>query len=156
MKTAEHKSLLSKIVASDIMTEGVEVVNQKTTIGQVAHLMLRNRISGYPVVDDKKRVVGIVTLNDLFVLIDKMAWDSSRRPDKKHLDLQEKLGQYKDRPVSDIMVCNVISLSPETPLLDIIDAVVKWRIHTFPVMKNNKLLGIIGRHDILNATFVYS
>ena len=151
------KSMLYKIVAADIMTEDVVVIKEDMLIGQVAHLMLRNKVSGYPIVNESKQVVGVVTINDLFALIDRTAWDSLRSSSSKGKeDWQDKIGELKDRPIKEIMTRNVISITPETPVFDIIEAVVKWRIHTFPVMKNNKLVGIIGRHDVLNATFVYS
>ncbi len=152
----KSKSLLNKIVAQDIMTEEVVVVNAKMTIGQVAHLMLRNRVSGYPVTDKKKKVIGVVTVNDLFSLVDKLAWECVREAAKKnHKDLQQKIAGQKNRPIKEIMSKKIISITPETPLLEVIDAVVKWDIHTFPVMKGKQLVGIIGRRDILNAAFVY-
>ena|SRR3989338_931536 len=147
MENSEKVSKIKLIFAEDIMTEEVVVVNQKMTIGQVAHLMLRERVSGYPVVDDAGKVSGIITLTDLFVLIDQMAHKKSELPDR--------IADCKKRPISDIMSKDVMSISPKTPLDEIIHSVVEKKIHTFPVMDNDKLVGIIGRHDVLNATFVY-
>ena len=148
---------LEKIHAKDIMTEDVEVIKENMLIGQIAHLMLRNRISGYPVVNENKEVIGIITIKDLFVLIDKIADDDQRLSmgENRYENLHDKIEKCKDRKVSEIMSRNVITITPDTTLGEIIETVVKWRIHTFPVMEDNKLVGIIGRHDVLNATFVY-
>ena len=144
------------IFAEDIMTEIVDVINQKMLIGQVAHLMLRNRVSGYPVVNDRRRVVGIITLTDLLTLLDRIVDENKNKTRKKTIaGLHKKITEYKDLPVAQFMSKNVINLSPKTPLDEIISAVANWNIHTFPVMEGRKLVGIIGRHDIINATFTF-
>ena len=137
---------LSEICAKDIMTAQVAVIDQTMLIGRAAHLMLRERVSSYPVVDQNGVVVGIITINDLFALIDQMFHD-------KKINFSESIAQFKSRPVNHIMSKNVIGISPDTPLDEIIEIITKWHIHTFPVIKDNKLVGIVGRHDIINATF---
>ncbi len=153
----EKKSLkIDNIKARDIMTEDVEVIKEDTPISQFAHLMLRARVGGYPIVGKDGKVVGIVTLTDLFILIDKMVKQKdSEFISGKEESMHDKIKRLKDKPIRGIMSKNVITITPSTTLVEIIEAVVKWNIHTFPVMENNKLVGIIGRHDVLNATFVY-
>lgn len=147
---SEHaKSKLQSILAKDIMTEDVVVINQKMLIGQVAHLMLRERVSGYPIVDESGKVCGIVTLSDLFVLINNLFKQT------QGMDISVLISECKNRPIAEIMSKNVKTILQTTPLTEIIEDVVKLNIHTFPVMDNDKLVGIIGRHDVLNATFVY-
>lgn len=143
-----NESNLQTIIAEDIMNDNVELIRSDMTITQVAHMMMRLKISGYPVIDPQMQIIGIVTLSDFFILVDKLFH-------RKGIDLTEKIAQVKDLPVTEIMSSNVISISKGTTLGEIIDAMVKWRIHTFPVMENGKIIGIIDRHDVLNATFVY-
>jgi CBS domain-containing protein len=137
---------LNKVLAQDIMTESVSVIHENMLIAQAAHLMLRARISGYPVVDPEGKVIGIVTLTDLFILVDKIG---KQREGSWH----DKITYVKDQAVKTIMSKNVICIAPTTPISEIVDIVVKWGVHTFPVVENEKLVGIIGRHDILNAAF---
>lgn len=144
----EHIDKLKQIPAEFIMDEEFQPINQFMTIGDMAHIMLRRKPSGYPVVDNEGVLVGIVTFTDFFELIDRMAQD----PDE---DLHQKILDAKQRPVSDIMTRDVYSISPATPLNEIIDAVIQRKIHTFPVINHGKLVGIISRHDVLNATFSY-
>jgi CBS domain-containing protein len=154
--TEEKKGKLKTVVADDIMTANVVVVKKSMTIGQVAHLMLRERVSGYPVVDEKGGVVGVITITDFFNVIDHMIKQS-----KTYLDgyegqaLEKAIDQVKNQPIEEIMSKHVIHILPETSLLEIIEKVAQFKVHTFPVMKNNKLVGIVGRHDVLNAAFVY-
>jgi CBS domain-containing protein len=149
--------MLNRIFAEDIMTEDVIVIKEEMLIGQVAHLMLREGVSGYPVVDGNRKVIGIVTMTDLFTLVDKIA--NNREliwKDCYDEDFEKTLAKCKNKKVSEIMSKKIFTIAPKTPLRDVLDAVVKWNIHTFPVMDGNKLVGILGRHDVLNATFTYA
>ena len=110
--------------------------------------MLRNRVSGYPVVGDDKKLIGIITLTDLFRLIDKLAKETDTT-------LAQKIGECKDWPIEKIMSADVRSIKRDTPILAIVEDVIQSNIHTFPVMDGNTIVGIIGRRDILNAAFVY-
>jgi CBS domain-containing protein len=154
--TEDKKSKLKLIFADDIMTQNVVVVKEKMTIGQVAHLMLRERVSGYPVVDEKGKVTGIITLTDLFNVIDQMIKQSKTYlKGYEEQGIENALEQVKNQPIDEIMSRHVIHILPDTSLFEIIEKVVQFKVHTFPVMKDNKLVGIVGRHDVLNATFVY-
>ena len=141
---SENKQSLIK--AKDIMSEYVVVIRENMKINEVAHLMLRDRVSGFPVVDATKKVVGIITLTDLFKMIDEADHAG-------HKELDKQIDKFKSLPVSEVMSRGVISISPSASLEEIISLYVRKRVHTFPVMEDNKLVGIIGRHDILNATF---
>lgn len=140
---------LKTIVARDIMSEVVVVIDEQGLIKDAVHLMLRDRIHGLPVMDAKKNIIGIVTLADYFKLIDKVMKD-------KDSDFLEEILQCKDFKVLDIMTRDVFSIPPETRLDEMIRIAASRKIHTFPVMENDKLIGIVGRHDILNAVFAFS
>lgn len=148
------------IYAEDIMTEEVQVIHYKVSIVEVAHLMLRIRVSAYPVVDDEKKVVGIVTLTDMFKLLNGIIVENSilksASEEEKHAVFHQKVSEWRDRPVSSIMSSQVVNISPRTPVYDIVEKVAALNIHTFPVMDHGKLVGVIGRHDVLNATFMYA
>ena len=149
MTTEKSKSKLEMIVAKDLMSEDVISIRPDMLIGQVAHLMLRHKVSGYPIVDELDKVVGIITLTDLFLVLDRTIYENGESAPQRILE-------SKNRPCREIMSSNVICISPNTSLQEIINMVIKWKIHTFPVMENNKLVGIIGRHDVLNAAFSYA
>ena len=148
------------IYAEDIMTEDVQVIDQKVSIVEVAHLMLRIRVSAYPVVDDNKKVVGIVTLTDMFKLLNNIIKEnrlaSYTSEQEKQNVLHQQISQWRDSPVSRIMSGQVVFISPRTPIYEIVEKVATLNIHTFPVIDNGQLVGVIGRHDVLNATFMYA
>ena len=136
------------IIVEDIMTDEFETVSQDVTVGQLAHLMLRRRISGYPIVDDHQKVVGLVTFSDFFELIDQISINRSQ-------EMHESIREISELPVTQIMSKNVVSLSAQDTLKDVIKIVTTKKVHTFPVIDKGKLIGMVGRHEVLNATFTY-
>ncbi len=147
-KNKKRKVVFQKISAKEIMSEVVVKVEQNTSVSDVAHLMLRDRISGLPVVDKKKKVVGMLTLTDLF----KMINDAAGTTDK---DFYEQILFFRKRRVCEIMSRNVYAISPHTTLDKMLHLLLEKSIHSFPVVRAGKLIGIVGRHDILNAVFTF-
>lgn len=151
----KKSSRLGVILAEDIMTEDVSVIEESQSMGQVAHLMLRHRVSGYPVVNKSGGLVGIITLSDLFIFLDKLAKKHNLSGSSDHRKFFESISTSKDYPIKDIMSHTVLTISSKTSVEEIIEKVVENKVHTFPVVEDGKIVGIIGRHDVLNATFVY-
>ena len=58
--------LLSKLKIEEIMSKDPITVPQNYTIDETAEVLLENKISSTPVVDDQNQLVGIITQNDLF------------------------------------------------------------------------------------------
>ena len=59
-------SLLNKIAIRDIMSRNVVVIGSEKTIITASLTMIKHRITGLPVVDDQKNLVGIMTQGDIF------------------------------------------------------------------------------------------
>lgn len=70
----ELNYLISNLKIEQIMTRDPITISQDATIGQAARVMLDNKISGLPAIDDKGEVVGIITESDIFRLIVER-WD---------------------------------------------------------------------------------
>lgn len=69
LSTWEMNFLLAGLSLSDVMTKEPKVVSPDVTIGEAAEIMLANRISGLPVVDFEKKLVGIITESDIFRMV---------------------------------------------------------------------------------------
>ena len=65
----EVNYLLAKLHIGEIMKRNPITISQEATIGEAARLMLENKISGLPVVDGDRQVVGIITESDIFRLV---------------------------------------------------------------------------------------
>jgi CBS domain-containing protein len=115
--------------AKDIMTTRVVTVNPSTSIEDAARLLVRRKISGVPVVDekDKTKVVGILTEADL------LAAPSGAKT------------------VAEVMKKRVVSVSPDTSVDEIAEILVKKKIKRVPVIDAGKLVGIVSRIDVLRA-----
>ncbi|MCA9927997.1 MAG: CBS domain-containing protein [Anaerolineales bacterium] len=65
----EMNQFISRLQAAEIMTPQPITVSQESTIGEAAHIMLQNMISGLPVVDANGTLVGIITESDIFRMV---------------------------------------------------------------------------------------
>lgn len=114
------------LTAKDIMTKRVVTVSPSTTVKELTELLAKKKISGVPVVDEKKQVVGIATEADVLA-----------HPGAKN--------------VAEIMTKRVVSVTPDTPVEEIAKLLAKKKIKRVPVIDKGKLVGIVSRADIVKA-----
>ena len=141
--------------ASDIMTQDVVTVNKNQPISDLAIIFIENHFNGVPVLDNTGKVVGVVTQGDLIeknknlhiptviTLFDAVLFLES---EKKFEDDLKKLTGSK---IEDIYHKNLITVSPDTDLNEIITLMAEKDIHTLPVLDGDKLIGIIGKRNII-------
>jgi len=141
--------------ASDIMTQDVVTVNKNQPIGDLSKIFIENHFNGVPVLDNTGKVVGVVTQGDLIeqnknlhiptviALFDAVLFLES---EKKFEDDLKKLTGSK---IEDIYHKNLITVSPDTDLNEIITLMAEKDIHTLPVLDGDKLIGIIGKRNII-------
>ncbi len=140
--------------AKDVMTPRVITVEPGATILHAVRLLLQNRISGLPVVDANGELVGIVTEGDLLRRAETQT--ARRRP--RWLEfltgpgkLAEEYGRSHGRKVSEVMTPRPNTITEETALEDIVQIMEKRRIKRLPVMRGEKLVGIVSRANLLHA-----
>jgi len=61
--------LMSKVKVKEIMTKKIITISPESTIEKAAIMMHDNKIGGLPVVDSKKKLVGIITEHDVFAAL---------------------------------------------------------------------------------------
>ena len=83
--------LLSEIKVKDIMTPSPITLNENDSVEKAAVIMLENRISGMPVVDQKGKVVGILTQTDVFKVMISIS-GAYRSPIQVAFDMEDKPG----------------------------------------------------------------
>lgn len=140
--------------AADIMTQTVIAVSPDTPVHDVADTMIAHNISGVPVCDAERRVVGIVTEGDL-VRRSEIGTERRRSWWLELLSSDEgRAADYvKSRGLSaaDVMTRSVISVKPRTSLREVADTLEKWSIKRVPVVEKGKIVGIVSRLDLLRA-----
>jgi len=140
--------------ARDVMVSPVITVKPSTSVKEVAKTFLGRRISAVPVVDDKGKVVGIVSEGDL---MHRSEADTERRRSWWLLGLtgEETLAaeyvKAHARKVADVMTRNVITASPDTPLHEIAALLEKNSIKRVPIVNNGQLVGIVSRANLIQA-----
>lgn len=139
--------------AQDVMTTKVVSVAPHTPVADIAKLLLERQISAVPVLGDAGRLLGIVSEGDL---IHELGQAGAKR--SWWLDLlaspQTRAAAYlksHGRLARDVMTRSIISVTPDTPLPEIARLLEARRIKRVPVVRDDKLLGIVSRADLLRA-----
>lgn len=141
--------------AKDIMTSEIITVYPETEVVQAAKLMLENHINGLPVVDREGRLQGIICQSDLIAQQKKIPLPSffllfdSAIPLTSQKNIEKEMQKMAAIKVMEAMTTDPLTVDPETGLEDIATLMVKNKIHTLPVIDQDKLVGIIGKEDIL-------
>ena len=141
---------MKPLTAADVMQNDVLTVNLHASVADAARTMLRNRISGLPVIDWEGRLVGIVTEGDL---LRRHEIGTERR--RSHW-LELLLGPGKRAAehgpgVCDIMSGQVVAVAPETPLGEVVRVMEQNHVKRVPVLQGKKLIGILSRADLLRV-----
>lgn len=132
----EQKKTPQQILVKDYMTQNLFTFKQTDTIDQVVHTLLKENISGGPVVDEDYRLIGIISEGDCLKEVVKGKYTNS--PNLRGL-------------VKDHMVKEVITISPEETILEAANKFLSEKVRRFPVMKDGKLLGQISQRDVMRA-----
>lgn len=140
--------------AQDVMTQFVISVGPDDSISKAVRVMLQHEISGVPVLDVEKRLVGMITEGDLL----RRAETGTARKRPRWLEFFVGPGKLADeyvhshgRKVSEVMTHDPISVTEETPLEEVVSLMEKRRIKRVPVLRSTKVVGIVSRANLLHA-----
>jgi CBS domain-containing protein len=140
--------------AADVMVTNVISVTPDVLVQDVAYILLSNRISAVPIVDDEGELLGIVSEGDLMRRAE--TGTGRHRPwwlamltgrDIRALDYAKE----HSRRITDVMTSKVVTATPDTPLRDIATLLEKNGIKRVPIVKDGKMVGIVSRANLLQA-----
>jgi CBS domain-containing protein len=143
--------------ARDIMTQAVLTVSPETLVSDLAKTLVGKNISGVPVVDADGRLVGIVTQSDLVARAQELELPPALNILDFHLYLEapshlfRKLEKMLGATVGDIMSPKPVTVSPDTPVPRLAALMDRQKVHTLPVLEGGKIVGIIGKIDLVRA-----
>ena len=141
--------------AKDIMRAEVQCVSETTTLRELSRAFRRYGVTTIPVVNDRSEVVGVVNEADLLrVMLPSYAelHDSVQYM----LDfeyLEDRAQSVEERPVRDIMVKGVVSGDEDAPLMRVISLFLLKASSHIPVVRENKIVGVVTRTDICELMF---
>ena len=137
--------------ARDDMDTRLHTLRPQMTVAEAVAIMQQaseesgRKVFGMLVVDDEKRLVGMLSVYDIFLLL---------RPKHTHIwgemaDLElngllkAACGRAQPVLVGDIMTTDLITITPDTHLLLIIDIMIKKHVRRLPVLDGGRLVGMV-------------
>ncbi len=144
------------LTAKDIMTKDVITVRPEATVEELARLLMEHKISGVPVVDEKRKIMGIVTENDLIRKNKRLHIPTIIRLFDAYIMLgsgkaEEEIRKMAATTVDEICTKKVVSIKEETSLEDIATIMAEQHIHLLPVLSGKSVVGIVGKADMVRA-----
>jgi len=145
------------ITAKEIMSPEVITVSQNTSIKDLADLFIKHKVNGFPVLDENRELTGIVTEKNLIeqnknlhiptviALFDAVIYLESEKK------FEEEMKRFNATQVKDICSTKVITVSADTDFNEIASLMAEKGVHSIPVVEGKKILGIIGKLDIIKG-----
>jgi len=119
------------LTAKDLMQPDVIAISPETSVARAIDMLIEHGVSGLPIVDSDKQILGIITE---FALLSTV-YDPNVATD----------------PVSEHMTKAVISVTVDECANKVADVFILHRIRRVLVQKDGKLVGLISRRDLLKA-----
>ncbi len=139
-----------------IMNTKVKTANPDTSIRELAKIMVMERISTIPVIDQDNNLVGIISEKDILqnALPALNILMSGSKPENR--SIEDKYTKTLNLQVKDLMCVNVAKVESSMPCM--IAASMMWvrNFRRIPVVTNGKLVGIISTSSIHRAIFTMS
>ncbi len=124
------------MLVKDIMTADCIVVNEFSYLDQVFNLINEKGINHLPVVDDNKKLVGMISDRDLINVADN----------------REDVPVFPRLTVSDIMTKDLETVKPEDTAIDAAKIINDHEFHSLPVVDDSKtLVGLLTIRDVLKG-----
>lgn len=126
----------SSLLVEEFMTTDLFTVQKDDILELVANLIDWRKIRYVPVEDDSKHLVGLVSMRMVF---------------REYNNVIHQNGDVR-LSADEIMIKNPITIHPEASILEAIEIMDEQRIGCLPVVKNNRLVGIITEQNYMTIT----
>ncbi|MDO6443248.1 MULTISPECIES: CBS domain-containing protein [unclassified Marinobacter] len=123
---------MSALKVSDVMSNHIEPVRCGTPLTEVVKALLEHHISGLPVVDANRRLLGFVSEQDCI-----------------HSLLVSNYHCEGDPVVDDVMFREPLAISPDMAIVDLAQKLGSGKPKVYPVVDHGKLIGIVTRTAVL-------
>jgi len=144
------------LYAQDLMNDNPAHCQLNDNVRSITQRFSQENITGMLIVDEEKRLHGIITETDLVeqqgklhlptaIAIFDMVFPLGEQRFEKEV---ERLMALK---ASDLMQRDVITVQYDTPLVGIFEKMTEQHVHHLPVLKEDIVMGIISGHDVIRA-----
>lgn len=149
--TQASRALPSEITnASEIMQSEVYTISNTSTAGEALHEIINKNVSGMPIVDENKKVVGFISDSDIL-----RAMSHSDLPVSDYSTLLTGLAKNElpnatsaeimNKNVMEFATKEIVSVEPSTPLEELSKLFGFRQLKKVPVIEGDKLVGVINR-----------
>ncbi|WP_265821442.1 CBS domain-containing protein [Geovibrio ferrireducens] len=128
----------------EIMTTKVITARPDETIKEVILRLRTNKISGLPVINSSKKIVGVFSESDVMMALPDILNDADAIP---LIDIKE----LTDNSVRMVMSEPRFTISPEADVKDAAKIMLEKYVHRLPVTENDELIGLVSLGDVLKA-----
>lgn len=142
------------MLARDVMTTNIVSVVPDTPVEEIARTLLDYRISAVPVIDSSGTVAGMVSEGDLMRRPESETYSHSAWwlrllafPAEQATEFVKSHG----RKASDVMTRPVVTVEEDTRLEEVADILERLRIKRVPVVRKNRVVGIVSRANLLHG-----
>ncbi|MCZ7663361.1 MAG: CBS domain-containing protein [Thermoleophilia bacterium] len=148
---------MDDLTARDIMQAEVITVTPETTVRELADLLAEKKVSGVPVIDGERHVVGIVTEGDVILqdadlhfphyiqFLDGTIYLESVRK------FEERFRKAFGAKVADVMSTEVLTVEPGATVHEMATLMADNNVNRLPVVEDGVLVGIVTRADVVRA-----
>lgn len=137
---------------SELMTREVMTIPPEMSVREAARILFERQISGLPVVDEQRKVVGMITEKEIIAMalpkyveqLGDFDYILDEEPFSKKITEADKI------KVKDIMRKEVLCVTEDIPIPEVARLMIAKKARRIPVLdKDKKLIGIIARADIV-------
>ncbi|WHX25710.1 CBS domain-containing protein [Virgibacillus halodenitrificans] len=147
------------MIAEEVMISDVYKVNQKDTIRSVINYFIDYRISGLPVINDEEKIVGYISDGDIMryigkhkdIFVDSLYNVTVFKGDKE--DFEARIQHVLDLNVMKLAKKKIVKVGVTANIENVAAILGKKQIKKLPVEKDEKLVGIISRGDVIRHAF---
>jgi CBS domain-containing protein len=116
--------------AKDIMRKDFETISENADVQKVCRVLIKNKVSGLPVVDSSKKLIGFISERDIIISINKHG-----SPRKK---------------AKDIMTKKVVSVREDALVEQVSKIFTERPFRYIPVVRKGAVVGVISRKQVIN------
>ncbi|MCF2875985.1 MULTISPECIES: CBS domain-containing protein [unclassified Tenacibaculum] len=136
-RTNQQEKESVPILVSDYMSKNLITFKEDQSIEDVIDSLIKNKISGGPVVNDKNELVGIISEGDCIKQISESRYHN--------------LPIDKNNTVSKAMITQVETIDGDMNIFDAANKFLQSKRRRFPITENGRLIGLISQKDVLKA-----
>ena len=134
--------LPEQLTVRDVMTDHPRTVLADTPLKEAARMLVRTGLGALPVIDDDRRVLGMVSEREVIkYLLTTQVFSGA--------DVRASVPGTASRSVRDVMSRQVMCVSPEQPIAEVASLMSNKDVDRVPVVREGRLVGFLTRGDIV-------